>query len=269
MNEINEKIEDEKNQILDFFEYRRVSTKSQKEKCTIKRQELLNSKFLEYNKNRYNVVRAFVDDGRSGFKSSKEDRPAYWRMMNELKKEENHSIAGVFVLKVNRLGRDTQELVNFKEKIKDLGKSVLLAESGLLLSFSNPMEELIFDIQAGISNYVGKTIINKMQFMRQVAYDEDPDKFGRPKKEIPERLKKKIINLYRNQKQGFLKICKLLRLEDIKDYPDWFQRDHPNGFGKEEGQFYLSPTTIGKRLKEWGIEIRSPKFRKLKGKNKK
>ena len=65
----------EKKPIL-FIEYRRVSTLKQKDKCTIKRQELLNSKFMEYNKNRYKVEKLFVDDGRSGFKSGKEVKNA-------------------------------------------------------------------------------------------------------------------------------------------------------------------------------------------------
>ncbi|MFW9973150.1 MAG: recombinase family protein [Candidatus Odinarchaeota archaeon] len=254
---------EEKNPLL-FVEYRRVSTLKQRDKCTIKRQELLNSKFMEYNKSRYKVGKLFVDDGRSGFKAGKEERPDYHNMIEFL--ENNEQYNGVFTLKIDRLGRDTQELINFKEYIKKMKKVLLLGESGLLIKFETPMDDLIFDIQAGISSYVGKSIINKMQFMRRVEYDEHPEKFGRPKKEIPENLKEKIIHWYKKQKLGFKLISNLILAEDIKKYPDWFQRKYI-GFGKtleEEKQngkkrFYLSPVTIGKRLKEWEIEIRKSK----------
>jgi len=250
-----------------FVEYRRVSTLKQRDKCTIKRQELLNNKFMEYNKGKFTTEKLFVDDGHSGFKANKEERPDYHNMIKYL--ENNEHIDGVFTLKIDRLGRDTQELINFKEHIKKLKKYILLGESGLLIKFETPMDDLIFDIQAGISSYVGKSIINKMQFMRRVEYDEHPEKFGRPKKEIPENLKEKIIHWYKKQKLGFKLISNLILAEDIKKYPDWFQRKYI-GFGKttkEEKQnrkkrFYLSPVTIGVRLKEWNIEIRKPKLLK-------
>jgi len=253
--------------VLTLVEYRRVSTSSQKEKCTIRRQEILNSKFLEFNVNRFKVEKSFVDDGRSGFKNSESDRPDYNNMLTYVQNNEN--IDGFLALRIDRLGRDTKELVDFKYKIKELKRCVVLAESGLVLWFETPMDDLIFDIQAGISNYVGRSIINKMQFMRKIKYDEHPEIFGRPKKEVPEKLKNKIIHWYKIQKNGFHRISKLIQTENIKEYPDWFQREYIR-FGKttEEDKkngkkrFYLSPATIGKRLRKWEIKIREPKLRK-------
>jgi len=250
--------------VLTLVEYRRVSTASQKEKCTIRRQEILNTKFLEYNVSRFKVKKTFIDDGRSGFKNSEIERPEYNNMLSYVQNNEN--IDGFLALRVDRLGRDTKELVDFKYKIKGLERCIVLAESGLVLWFETPMDDLIFDIQAGISNYVGKSIINKMQFMRKIAYEENPETFGRPPKEIPEKLKNKMIHWYKIQKDGFHRISKLIQTENIKEYPDWFQREYI-GFGKlsiqekerKKKRFYLSPATIGKRLKEWNVKINKPK----------
>ncbi len=259
------KSERKSKKVLTLVEYRRVSTPSQKEKCTIRRQEILNSKFLEYNINRFKVEKRFIDDGRSGFKNSEIERPNYNNMLTYV--QNNDEIDGFLALKVDRLGRDTKELIDFKYKIKELERCIVLAESGLVLWFDTPMDDLIFDIQAGISNYVGQSIINKMQFMRKIAYEEHPEIFGRPKKEVPEKLKNKMIHWYKIQKEGFHRISKLIQTENIKNYPDWFQREYI-GFGKttekEKGdgkkRFYLSPVTIGERLKDWNIKIRKPKY---------
>jgi len=256
---------------LTLDEYRRVSTPGQKEKCTIRRQEILNNKFLEYNINRFKVEKTFIDEGRSAFKTELGDRPAYDEMLIHLQNNEN--IDGILALRIDRLGRDTKELIDFKYKIKKLKRCIVLAESGLVLWFENPMDDLIFDMQAGISNYVGQSIITKMQFMRKLAYEETPEIFGRPSKEIPEKLKNKMIHWYKIQKAGFHRISKLIETEDIKNYPDWFQREYI-GFGKTSVQekekkkkrFCLSPATIGKRLRDWNVEISKPKGSKINDK---
>lgn len=94
-------------------------------------------------------------------------------------------------------------------------------------------------------------------------YFEHPERFGRPIKEIPEKLKNKMIYWYQIQENGFSKISKFIQFENIEEYPDWFKRKYI-GFGKttdrekeqKKERFYLCPATIGTRLREWDVQIR-------------
>ncbi len=258
MNKIIKKEKKEKKILL--VEYRRVSTLKQKEKNTIKRQEILNQKFIEMKDGKYEVVKVFVDDGKSGFKSEKKDRPNYNKMVKYI--EENEQIDGVLVLEIDRLGRDSSELMKFKEKIKELKKCVVEAISGMVYTFLNPMQEFIFENMSSLSSFIGKRLKNKLQFMRKIAYKEHPEKFGRPKKNIPEKLKNKIIHWYKIQKNGFSRISKLIQTENFNDYPE-LQNEYI-GFGKitkkekELGKkrFYLSASSVGNYLRKWNIKIR-------------
>lgn len=252
--------------IKKLIEYRRVSTLKQKVKNTIKRQEILNKKFLEDKKGEYVVEKAFIDDGRSGFKSNEKERPEYHQMIQFL--ENNTEIYGVIVLEIDRLGRDSSEMMRFKDKAIELKKCVIESVSGMIYTFDTPMQEFIFENMSSLSSFIGKRLKNKLQFMRKIAQKEHPEKFGRPKKEIPEKLKEKMIHWYKIQNHGFKKISDLIKAEDLEEYPDWFQRKYPKGFGTpkkienkegeiiKEKKFYLSPATIGKRLKEWDVKIR-------------
>lgn len=247
--------------IIILVEYRRVSTLKQKDKNTIKRQEILNQKFLEINKGGYIVQKVFIDDGKSGFKIGREEESDYNKLIKYL---ENHNeVNGVLVSEIDRLGRDSTELMYFKEKAKKLNKIVVESISGMIYTFETPVQEFIFENMSSLSSFIGKRLKNKLQFMRKIEYDKHPEKFGRPKKRIPEKLKNKMIHWYKIQKNGFLKISKFIQVENIKDYPE-LQRDYI-GFGKtskkekenNKKRFYVSPSTIRNYLKEWKIKIRN------------
>lgn len=260
------KCEKGEKKIKKLIEYRRVSTLTQREKNTIKRQEILNKKFLEMNKDKYIIEKVFIDNGISGFKTGETDRPGYYNLIEYL---ENHDeVDGILVLEIDRLGRNSSELMKFKEKAKKLNKIVIEAVSGMIYAFETPLQEFIFENMSSISSFIGKRLKNKLQFMRKVEYNLHPEKFGRPKKEIPQKLKEKMIHWYKIQKNGFKRISNLIMVENISQYPDWFQRKYPKGFGKpelveqedgkfiREKKFYLSSVSVGHRLKEWGIKIK-------------
>jgi hypothetical protein len=218
---------------MNLFEYRRVSTETQKRNITIEIQEILNREYKE--RNGFNVEKVFIDDGKSGHKHDEFNRTAYNQMWREL--IERPDIDGIFAYDLARLSKDSEELMRLRKLLKNNNKILVLTSYGNIIK-------------------------NRLQIARKIKYETHPEIFGRPKKEIPEKLKKRMIHWYQVQQDGFFKISRLILTEDIKGYSDWFQRLYPNGFGKREGQFYLSPQTVGERLKEWKVKIRNPKFRK-------
>lgn len=250
---------------LNLFEYRRVSTETQKRNITIEIQEILNREYRE--RNDFNVEKVFIDDGKSGYKHDELNRPDYNRMWKEL--IERPDVDGIFSYDLTRLGRDSEELIRLRKLLKNNNKILVLTSYDINLDTFDG--EFIYNFRAILSEYFGKIIKNRLQVARMIEYKAHPERFGRPKIEIPDKLKKKILHWYQVQQVGFSTISKLIQVENIKKYPDWFQRMYI-GFGKttekekesREKRFYLSPQTVGDRLKEWKVKIRDPKFRKKK-----
>lgn len=243
---------------MNLFEYRRVSTEKQRRSITIEIQKTLNKEYAE--RNNFNIVKEFIDDGKSGYKHDENTRPAYNQMWKEL--IERPDVDGIFAYDLTRLGRDSEELIRLRKLLKNNNKILVLTSYDINLDTFDG--EFIYNFRAILSEYFGKIIKNRLQVARMIKYETNPEIFGRPKKEVPDKLKKRILHWYQVQQDGFSKISKLILTEDIKDYTDWFQRLYPNGFGKGEKQFYLSPQTVGVRLKDWKVKIRDPKFRKKK-----
>lgn len=250
-----------------YVAYSRVSTQRQKYDETIKIQLDKLKKYDEEHPE-IEIIEFLEDDGISGLKDER-GRPAYKKLKEMIK---NSELTGIICVSLDRLGRSNLELQRFFNEIVIKGGKILLLLSHNL-DTSTKEGKFAFDVLSAQVEYDVRNTQERLQFGWDREYEINPDKFGRPKKEIPEKLKKKIIFWYKNQKEGFHKISKLLIAEDIRNYPDWFQRKYI-GFGKttkmekqnKKKRFYLSPTLIGKRLKEWDIEIRDPKFRKPKEK---
>lgn len=240
-----------------YVAYSRTSTTRQKYDKTI---ELQNEKIEKYEKEhpKAKIVDWLEDDGISGLKNE-EGRPDYKKLKQYM---EEPKIDGVIVTQLDRLGRSNLELQKlFNEAIKKNNKELVLLSHNL--DTSTKEGKFAFDILCAQVEYDVRNTKERLHGGWKKAYKEHPEKFGRPKKEIPEKLKNKIIHWYKIQKNGFRRISKLIQTENIKEYPDWFQREYI-GFGKttkkekETGQkrFYLSPVTIGIRLKDWKVQIR-------------
>lgn len=252
-------------EIKNFIAYSRVSTQRQKYDETIQIQK---DKLRMYDQEHpeIRIIETLEDDGISGLKDES-GRPAY-RTLKEMVKSPD--IKGIICASLDRLGRSNLELQKlFEEIIKKEGKTLLLLSHNL--DTSTKEGKFAFDVLSAQVEYDVRNTQERLKTGWNRAYNENPEKFGRPRKEVPEKLKNKIIFWYKNQKEGFHRISKLILSENIKEYPDWFQREYitfgkPTKEEKEElkknkqKKFYLSPTLIGKLLKEWNISIREPKY---------
>jgi len=255
-----------------YIAYSRVSSQKQKNDETILLQSDKIDKYAQEHSD-IEIVERLEDDGISGLKDAT-GRPGYKKLKDLIISPE---IKGVICASLDRLGRSNLELQKFFQEIIIEGKKDLILLSHNL-DTSTKEGKFAFDVLSAQVEYDVRNTKERLQYGWAREYKLNPEKFGRPKKEIPEKLKNKIIFWYKNQKEGFHKISKLILGEDIRNYPDWFQKEFNGGFGKpsdkkerkkeEKKKFYLSPTLIGKNLKEWRIEIRDPKFRKNKKESK-
>ena len=250
--------EKDEKKISRYVSYARTSTMKQKNDKTI---ELQNERLEKYEKERIDIiiVDRLVDDGISGTKDDT-GRPDYLKLKQYM---EDPEIDGVIATQLDRLGRSNYELQKlFEEAIKKNNKDLILLSHNI--ETKTKEGKFAFDVLCAQVEYDLRNIRERMSYGYWKEYNKHPERFGRPKKEIPEKLKKKIIHWYNIQKNGFKRICDFIQVEDIKKYPEWFQRQYI-GFGKttekekENGKkrFYMSPMTIRKYVKGWGIVIRS------------
>ncbi|KKN23871.1 hypothetical protein LCGC14_0900430 [marine sediment metagenome] len=245
-----------------FVSYARTSTQKQRYNKTIEIQaDRLNQYDLEHPD--MVIVDNLQDDGLSGTKNE-EGRPDYLKLKQYM---EDPEIDGVISTQLDRLGRSNYELQKlFEEAIKKNNKTLIVLSHNL--DTSTKEGKFAFDILCAQVEYDVRNIRENMKRGWDKEYKEHPERFGRPIKEIPEKLKNKIIHWYKVQKNGFSVICKFIQVENIKEYPDWFQRMYI-GFGKimdkekenNKKRFYLSPSTIGVRLRKWDVKIRDQKCR--------
>lgn len=238
-----------------YVSYARTSTITQKNDKTI---ELQNQKLDKFEKEHDDIliVDKLIDDGISGTKS---ERPAYLKLKKYM---EDPEIDGIIATQLDRLGRSNYELQKlFEEVIKKNKKNLILLSHNL--DTKTKEGKFAFDVLCAQVEYDLRNIKERMSYGYRIEYEKNPEKFGRPKKEIPERLKKKMIHWYKIQKNGFKRISDFIKVEDIKTYPEWFQRNYI-GFGittkkekeKEQKRFYMSPMTVRKYLKLWKVKIR-------------
>ena len=243
--------------IRKFVSYARTSTQKQKYDKTI---EIQDDRLEQYDKSHPEmiIVDHLKDDGISGTKNET-GRPDYLKLKQYMKDPE---ISGAIATQLDRLGRSNYELQKlFEEAIKKNDKTLIVLSHNL--DTSTKEGKFAFDILCAQVEYNVRNIRETLQRGWNKKYKEHPEIFGRPTKEIPEKLKNKMIHWYKIQKNGFSKISKFIQVENIKEYPDWFQRKYI-GFGKitekekeqNKKRFYLSPATIGTRLKEWEVKIR-------------
>ena len=100
--------------------YLRVSSDDQRERQTIKTQEDILQRWLELNEARVEVVGWFKDDGISGTKSYTErdgSKKLLAAAMQGL-------IDQVVITRLDRLGRTTRDLLDFRDKLEDLQVSI-------------------------------------------------------------------------------------------------------------------------------------------------
>jgi len=247
---------------LNLLEYRRVSTYKQKKDVTIETQRVINGKFKEAHKDLYNIISVYEDDGKSGFKFGKEERPAFHKLLEELYSVEN--IDGIFVYDIDRIGRDALELMELGDDFVKKNKFIVSVKKGGIIEQDSPEGKFIYGIFALMSEFRGTTDKRRMYEGRERKKQENIESgrppyygFGRKKKIVPKIIKDKMIKWY-EKGYGFKEIQN--RMQKVP-YPQYNEKDKKY---EEITGFKLSTSTIGNKLRDWDVEIKEPKYNKSK-----
>lgn len=219
---------------ISLFSYCRVSTKQQLEDKTIEIQENIINRFVEFNKEKYEIIKYFKDEGISAFK----DRPDYEKMLEQLF---NNEADGIIIKELSRIGRSVKQLVNLMDRLDKNDKHLIVIDQNI--NTSTKEGRLFFHILAAIAQYEAELIKERTQEGIQ-RYVEEGGKLGRPKITEDPKIIKKIKKLYLKNKMGCTNISKFLR--------------------GEEPIIKMSPGTINNILHREGIILRDVKFRKKK-----
>lgn len=240
---------EEKNK-LNLYAYCRVSTSRQKDKETIKQQIHKIEKYEDYHDGKYNIVKMYEDDGISGFKSG-DARPGYDQMIKDLLSNDN--IDGILATTLSRLSRSSTELNNLADLLRKNKKELVTIKENI--DTTTPVGRAFYGMLAVFIQFDAESIIEKLASGRQYAKEVKGVKFGRKKKIVPEHIRRKMISWYSGKQQlGYLQIKKLLKFEKHMGMDE-------KGIEVEIIGFEMSTATIGKKLKEWNVEIRPPKHR--------
>ncbi len=212
---------------LRLYSYCRVSTKQQE----LENQRRSIKKFIENNKDEYIIVEAFEEKA-SAFK----ERPAYDKMLEKLYNKEN-DINGIIIQRLDRIGRSVKDLANLIDKLIKNGKKLKATEQ----NFDTDTIEgkLLVGLLSVIAEFNANLFKERSKEGRE-RYLAEKDKNGKPihkwgrkRIEIPDKIKKEVIKLYKLG-LGTTKLFKYLKGEGIQ----------------------ISPNTVYRRLKEWKVEIR-------------
>lgn len=113
----------------------------------------------------------FKDEGISG---AKQDRPALNEMMNRIKKGQ---INCVMILKLDRLARSLQDLLNLTTQFKERNVDFIVADQ--LIDTSSPQGELLFHILGAFAQFERAIIMERTKAGR-IKAQIDGSKSGKP-----------------------------------------------------------------------------------------
>lgn len=222
----------EKIKKLRLYSYCRVSTKQQE----LENQRRAIDKFIKNNSEKYEIIEAFEEE-----KSAFVERPSYEKMLDMLYDKENN-IDGIIIQRLDRIGRSVKDLSNLIDKLEKNNKKIIATEQNI--NTDTIEGKLLVGLLSVIAEFNANLFKERSREGRErylAEKDENGNlinKWGRNKIEIPEKLKKEIIKLY---KSGFgtTFLSKFLKSKGID----------------------ISVNTVYRRLREWGIKLRQPKTR--------
>ena len=124
--------------------YTRVSTKMQVDGYSLEAQEKRCRAMAEAKG--YEVIRVYHDDGKSG--KTLDGRDDFNRMLADIEKKKD-GVSLVFVFKLSRFGRNTKDVLDSFQTLKENGCELVCVEDGI--DTTNAMGEVILKILAAIA----------------------------------------------------------------------------------------------------------------------
>ncbi len=139
---------------LRLFVYMRVSTKKQMKDGTMLNQKRSLKKFMDYNKDNFEIVGIFIDEGISAFSY----RPDYERMITKL--FENKA-DGIIIQRLDRVGRSVKQLSELMVRFNENDKVFVATEQNI--NTSTIEGKLFFHILASIAEFNTSLIKERMK----------------------------------------------------------------------------------------------------------
>tara|TARA_Y100000296_G_scaffold82589_1_gene111985 strand:+ start:219 stop:881 length:663 start_codon:yes stop_codon:yes gene_type:complete len=177
--------------------YIAYSIENQKNKC---------EKQIQADENTF--IKMYYDEYVSG--KAQEYMKEFKQLMDDAKLKKFDII---YCLRVDRFGRNIREMLNSEKELRDLGIYIKFVEQGFVTD--DTFGRMIMNIMASIAEWQREVIITNTTIGRELAYEENPDKFGRPKAKIDWTFVNKHLELKDTEgKYGYSwsKIAKLLHI---------------------------------------------------------
>jgi len=187
---------------LKLFAYMRVSTKKQ----TIENQERSLKRFMEFNKDKFEIVDTFKDEGIPAFSF----RPTYERMIEKL--FIFNKADGIIIQRLDRVGRSVKQLSDLMVRFNENNKVFIATEQNI--DTSTIEGKLFFHILAAIAEFNAALIKERMKEGLERWLEKEGNVLGRHKIVQDSPTIKKIIKLYIENKLGLTSISKFLKGED-------------------------------------------------------
>jgi DNA invertase Pin-like site-specific DNA recombinase len=133
------------------------------------------------------IIREYFDEYISG--KAQEYMKGFLKMIEDSKVELN-SGDKIYVYRVDRLGRNTREMLNTIHLFRERKISIYFVAFGFETCpiESNPLSKAMNDVMmvflSAFAEYQREEIVTRTRIGREIAYKNNPEKFGRPKVNI-------------------------------------------------------------------------------------
>ena len=236
--------------------YTRVSTKMQVDGYSLEAQEERLKKYAECQD--MEVVGIYRDEGYSG--KSIEGRPEFQRMMNDVKCHKDN-VDLILVFKLSRFGRNTADVLNSVELLKEYGCGLMCSEEPI--DSTSAMGKVFIAILASVAemereNILTQTMAGRIQKAENGEWNGGFAPYGYKlvdgKLEIEEAEAEAIriiFNKFAHTSMGYAGVTKYLRDHCIKKIPraNGYLTAFSTDFVKKalDNPIYVGKITYGKR----------------------
>lgn len=142
--------------------YARVSSDSQKENCSIEHQENKIKAYCDLYDHQLVSIESEIESGKN-----MADRPVLTSILERLANGEGD---GLIVSKLDRLARNTKELLTIADDLKEMGKNLIIIE--LAIDTSTPAGRLALTIQGSFAEYERSQIIERITMGKKAKQDK-------------------------------------------------------------------------------------------------
>ena len=125
----------------------------------------------------YEVYKEYVDQYKSG--SAQKYMLSFQDMIKDAKDKKFQKI---YCRRVDRFGRNLSQLIITQKELQEIDIHIKFVEQGI--DTSKTFGRMIMGVMASVAEWQRETILTNTRIGREIAYKKNPEKFGRPRKDI-------------------------------------------------------------------------------------